>query len=1069
MRNVNELIGIVKGISFDEVINQSEVTRLKNWLEENRVLVSNQSDMELVSLIDSILEDNVITLDEKNSLLQYANSINTEGTAETNALYELKGILDGIVCDNELNEDEIRRLQKWLNNRPDALENDETSQSILHKVNEILEDNIVTDEEQKELIKVLQNKIKDLSYETKIMELRRMVREKQNIGLKILDVLSDHDVVANIHEIAQQQLSQAINSYNLDSNKDYSMIFISLCIIALRHYDGNFYEHVRSAYRPLYVRYSEQKIEGMIRTILNKYQYHVDENGETRVINSVLYNTIVPRLFLESFFEFIYDIYQLNFDYSIPEDIKSEFDFVYDGLRKEMLSNDDSLTVNVTRKSYKLIQTTKRLILNAKYKDLVTSFSTMILSLIDNRIMTGEAQYVQNPYIAYGYKAWLSTLDSTERGQRRRTNNLTESKRVARFVYEEGQVSLITPVYHVTSDVDYSRVQIVIVNGDKELYYNDYPQIKDIIGGYEIASEKMYIDDPLGQLKCMLMEGDTILKSTESSLYRDVLVFDESGKEIKNNTDYNGTAIICGASDSLKDEVPFYRSENYDIYAKSVDVGDVFRVNDSVFAFSSYVKPELLGIVRPNQFLKEEESGQYLPVYSQIDCLAFESTADSDNLNIEVNNHTYLLNELEFTVKPHINSKVYSVKLPITESDIYTVAVYESDGFSKTQIYKTVVGLDLYCSTDTTRISDTRFVVNIDSDLCSTQATNDFEIADYEVDWLKYMNRGKQYSYILPVDLELFRIQGNSWMSFEDGLWIGDIEHDSVLEILKYDVDSICVRSEKGEALDEEIIPMDCLTHKEIRIGFLKSYAADNAFVSLWMMRAGKVTGVLYCYYKCIMDMENTSVEFDDLRGVLNVYPVFHGRGRVRLEITDRLGNEECSSDEVESGQILQVEGLDSFTDYTITLYELVRGFTIKNKKQKLHSWQRKLFAIKDFNGMFFRINHVVYEDYRGTEMTRREYKFRNSYVHMIKQVSNDKFKANMVIRIKDKYYKLKGINPVDVELCSGVIDGEIELMVTNEGDGLLIDFEHQRVLGSLDGDTPDIYSYYIDVNGARK
>ena len=254
MRNVNELIGIVKGISFDEVINQSEVTRLKNWLEENRVLVSNQSDMELVSLIDSILEDNVITLDEKNSLLQYANSINTEGTAETNALYELKGILDGIVCDNELNEDEIRRLQKWLNNRPDALENDETSQSILHKVNEILEDNIVTDEEQKELIKVLQNKIKDLSYETKIMELRRMVREKQNIGLKILDVLSDHDVVANIHEIAQQQLSQAINSYNLDSNKDYSMIFISLCIIALRHYDGNFYEHVRSAYRPLYVR-----------------------------------------------------------------------------------------------------------------------------------------------------------------------------------------------------------------------------------------------------------------------------------------------------------------------------------------------------------------------------------------------------------------------------------------------------------------------------------------------------------------------------------------------------------------------------------------------------------------------------------------------------------------------------------------------------------------------------------------------------------------------------------------------------------------------------------------------
>lgn len=1069
MRNVNELIGIVKGISFDEIINQKEVTRLKNWLEENRVLVSNQAEIELITLIDSILEDNIITPEEKNSLLQYANSINTEESAETNALYELKGIVDGIVCDNVLNEDEIRRLQKWLNNRPDALEKDETSQAILDKVDEILEDNIVTKDEQSDLIVVLQNKLKDLSYETKIMELRRLVREKKNIGLKILDILSDHDVVVNIHEKAQFQLSQAIRSYNLDNNKDYSMIFISLCIIALRHYDGNFYEHVRNTYKPLYVKYSEQKIEGMIRTILNKYQYHVDDNGETRVINSVLYNTIVPRVFLKSFFEFIYDIYQLNFDYSIPDDIRSEFNFVYDGLRKEMLSNDDSLKVNVTRKSYKLIQTTKRLILNEKYKDLVTSFSTMILALIDNRIMTGEAQYVQNPYIAYGYKAWLNTLDNTERIHRRRNNDFTESKRVARYMYKDGQVSLVTPVYHVTSDVEYSKIQVVIVNGDNELYYNDFPKIRDIIGGYEVASEIVDIDNPLGQLKCILMEGDTILKSTDNSLYRDVLVFDESGKEIKNNTDYTGTAMICGASNSLKDETPYYRSDSYDIYAKSVNVGDVFQVNDSIFAFSSYVKPELLGNVRANQFLKEKESEQYLPVYSQLDCLAFESTSEPENLYIGINNHTYLLDDLEFSVKPHINSKVYSVKLSLTESDIYTIAVYESDGFSKTQIYRAIVGLDLYCSVDKTRVSDTRYVVSVDSDLCNTQATNDFEIADYEIDWLKFMNRGKQYSYIIPINLELFRIQGTNWRSFEDGLWIGDINHDSVMELIKYDVDNICVRSEKGEVLDEEADLIDRQTYKEIRIGFLQSYVSDNNYVSLWMMREGKVTGVLYCYYKCIMDMENTDVEFDNLSGVLNIYPSFYGRGKVRLEVTDRLGNLECSSDEVESGQLLQIENLESFTDYTITLYELVRGFTIKNKKQKLHAWQRRLYAIKDFTGMLFPIEHVVYEDYRGTEMTRREYKLYNSYVHIIKRISNDKFTANMVIRIKDKYYRLPEINPVDVELCSGVIDGEMELMITNEGDGLLMDFVHHRVLGSLDGDTPDIYSYYIDVNGARK
>ena len=39
MRNINELLGIIKGISFDGIINDREVNRLQAWADKNRNLV----------------------------------------------------------------------------------------------------------------------------------------------------------------------------------------------------------------------------------------------------------------------------------------------------------------------------------------------------------------------------------------------------------------------------------------------------------------------------------------------------------------------------------------------------------------------------------------------------------------------------------------------------------------------------------------------------------------------------------------------------------------------------------------------------------------------------------------------------------------------------------------------------------------------------------------------------------------------------------------------------------------------------------------------------------------------
>jgi len=63
----------------------------------------------------------------------------------------------------------------------------------------------------------------------------------------------------------------------------------------------------------------------------------------------------------------------------------------------------------------------------------------------------------------------------------------------------------------------------------------------------------------------------------------------------------------------------------------------------------------------------------------------------------------------------------------------------------------------------------------------------------------------------------------------------------------------------------------------------------------------------------------------------------------------------------------------------------------------------------------------------------------------------------------------LDNINLVDIEICSDVIDGMIELSITKDGDGLLLDFEHHGIMNSMDDDKAvDIFSYNIDMKGVE-
>jgi hypothetical protein len=81
--------------------------------------------------------------------------------------------------------------------------------------------------------------------------------------------------------------------------------------------------------------------------------------------------------------------------------------------------------------------------------------------------------------------------------------------------------------------------------------------------------------------------------------------------------------------------------------------------------------------------------------------------------------------------------------------------------------------------------------------------------------------------------------------------------------------------------------------------------------------------------------------------------------------------------------------------------------------------------------------------------------------------LDKDLFEGEVYARTYNGAYMLNNINPVEIEICSDVIDGIIELSITKEGDGLLLDFEHHGILNSMDDDSAvDIYSYSMEICG---
>lgn len=1065
MLNVNELIGIINGINYDGIINKLEVSKLSSWVKKNKNLSYEPNQVHLISLVEEALEDGVITDSEREMIIDNCNQYTFLLNDSSAKIYELNGIIEDIICDNEINEKEVCRLQEWMISNESFIREHKQSKKICEKIDQILEDGIVTQEEQESLLEMLKKRINDTQIETKIEYLKNCVKDRKNLGIDLIDLLDNVDAIDIIHNRAERELAVTLNSYSGTYVRDPEIVFVSLVLIGMLYYDGSFYESVRKTYKSLYLHHSEQKVEGLIRTLLNKYKTTNDSKGtKTRIINVVLAGSIVPSYYLGSFFEFIYDIYKLNFDSDLPDDLYDEFQFVYDGLQNAMHSESDDVQVNVTKKTYKLIKSTKQLITTPQYNDAVIKLSIIVVRLIDKYIW-GKENTLYNPYLKRGYEQWLSTVNKDkEKGSRNKTETL-RSRWEPEFVINGNEIYLVTPIHRVKSTYDYRDIKVVIKNSENVIYDDYVSDIREIIGGYQIKSEAIKIDNPLGKIVYQLVAGKQVIYDSKNRMHRDFIVFDEQGKEISNNKNYVGTAIFCTKSKIDKLHL-FFAGLTYCLSSYNAHLGDAVLVEDKVFNFSEMIRPGVFG---------EKHEGYYIThndlkfdVYKGEIILVFESEYVDANFEIQINQRSYRIDEFEHSIVERKGVNKHTLKIHSLESGVYQLKVNALKVGKKIIVLRTQFAIDKNLSVEQVENTKETYIVSVVSDLIEQDILDEINLNAFKGDWIKFQWGGIPFTYYIPFNFSLYRIDNGTWKPIDQEIWIGDLTQESKIDLYGNKYSGISLLTSTGTIIEETPALKNEGILQSFSAGFLLSYKSNYDYVGIALLVDGRYKEGILCYNKCILDTDKTTVFYNHDDKALVVEPYFHGQGNLKFKIIDDIDNVVFTSSALENGVQEYAYDLLSFTNYKVVFFEKERGLSLK-KERILNEYPIVFYDRKDFVGKSFKIKEVYFDQYVRGNFLRKKHYFNTTYVYFKEMISGNEFVGEVYARTYNGAFMLDNINPVDIEICSDVIDGIIELSITKDGDGLLLDFDHHGIMNSMDDDKAvDIYSYSIDMKGVE-
>lgn len=154
---LSNLIGILRGIDADKTLNKDEINYLSCWLDNQSDFTKDGDFIAIEDTIFDILDDGIVTSEELEYLQQLIRDVSSyalEGKSFEALVNQCIGFIQGISCDNKLNDQEILKLLSYLESVP-SLETNSIIKLVITKLKNITEDGIISETEREDLLTLL--------------------------------------------------------------------------------------------------------------------------------------------------------------------------------------------------------------------------------------------------------------------------------------------------------------------------------------------------------------------------------------------------------------------------------------------------------------------------------------------------------------------------------------------------------------------------------------------------------------------------------------------------------------------------------------------------------------------------------------------------------------------------------------------------------------------------------------------------------------------------------------------------------------------------------------------------
>ena len=905
-------------------------------------------------------------------------------------------------------------------------------------------------------------------YQIEIEKLKFLISENKLIGNELIKYIDDNEFIDYIHNKSEEIIKNSMD-VSISNIQDYYEVIISLSIIALQYYDGNFWSHVQEIYGELYDRYSDQKIRGKINDILGKYK----NEDLKRYINYPIMNAIVPIKFLCNYFEFMYDIYKVNFQRSLPDNLEDELKYVFKGLNSYIKDDQDDLDLAVTNKTYKLIKTTQSIIKNSSNLEELIQLSAKVIRYIDNFYWNDTSKELEeNSYFEEGLNIWKVQTEEKEqiRYSGERKEREFTSKWKPRFKLKDEKIYLITPIHRVPKDVDPRKINIFVYNGDEPISLEEEPIVQEVIGGYIVEPKNIVLDKPIGKLTYVLSDGTNEIYNSKDSLYRNIIAFNKDGNELKNNTPYDD--IVIFASDKLdnpKIDI-FKNSEYYKLGSLLVNIGDSLLINNNIFIFDNFSKPGIIGEQKNGAkvYIDDKE----LPVYSSVHSLVFETERKIENLAIEVNNHRYKIND-DIDFKQFKDGLINNITIEIGDmnaSGYFYIKVF--DFIENVTICKYDFFIDKKLFWTCEEIKKDEYMILVDSSLIITDnennETNEFYIdikEKTEADIYLKLGNGKAARYILDLPIQFYKIDDSKWIEIHNYIWYYDIGYNSKLYFKNIVFDSVELMNRDNYSILKFQIDNK---NNSIDISVLKNYKNEKG-LRLIVKKSDLEISSIQILNECKYIEEKSNITFDPQEDILEIKTEYVGKNTIILKIENEEDKVFFSKEINKNISTTKLKVYQTFKNYTIKFFEHKQE--LLNSETLIYQEKIKCYSYKDFIHKYFNISKIYY----GYDLDNlNEMNLWSTFIYIDDRIGNTTY-VGRVYQMKDnKQNYMDKVNPVKMELTTTVNGDQMKAMITVlegelEGAGLLIDNVNKTIYNGDNPNLQDIYEYEILLEKRKK